>query len=122
VPVIVSILTLILTASVYGQELTASWYSEASLIKEGTRKARERQVTASGQLFSDKGLTAASIDYFGKTVRVIRTDTKASVVVLVNDKTARRFQGKRIDLSKEAFSRIADLKSGVVPVTVEVIK
>jgi len=38
---------------------------------------------------------------------------------LVNDRTARRFKGKRIDLSKAAFGRIADLDRGIMAVQVE---
>lgn len=101
--------------------LMASWYSEAALKRDG-QWAITKGVTASGQLFTDSGLTAASWDYpLGTKVKVTRTDNKAVVVVLVNDRTARRFKGKRIDLSKWAFSRIADCKQGIVPVTVEVI-
>jgi rare lipoprotein A (peptidoglycan hydrolase) len=105
----------------WAEGLQASWYSSESLIKEGTRKIGERQVMANGQLFSDTGLTAASCDWrLGQKVKVTRTDTKASVVVLVTDRTAKRFKGKRIDLSKRAFEILSNgkLERGLLPVIV----
>ena len=101
--------------------MVASWYSEYALKRDGQWDLT-KGVTASGQLFSDSKLTAASCKYFGKTVKITRTDTKASVVVLVNDKTAKRFAETRIDLSPVAFSRLAYLEQGIIPVTVEVLK
>lgn len=105
----------------WAMDLTASWYSEAALKRDGQWDITHGRM-ANGQLFTDSGLTAASWDFpLGTTVKVTRTDTKASVVVLVADRTARRFKAKRIDLSKGAFSRIADCKQGIIPVTVEAL-
>jgi rare lipoprotein A len=104
----------------YGME--ASWYSTSDLKRDGQWDITHGR-TASGQLFTDSGFTAASWDFpLGTKVRVTRTDNKASVVVLVNDRTARRFKGKRIDLSKVAFGRIADINEGIVAVFVKEIK
>jgi rare lipoprotein A len=98
--------------------MKASWYSEWALKRDGQWDLTHGR-TANGQLFADHKLTAASWKYFGKTVKITRTDTKASVVVLVNDRTARRFKGKRIDLSIQAMREIDGIKQGIVPVQVE---
>lgn len=106
-----------------GRFLLASWYSADSLIKEGTRKIGERQVMANGKVFRDEGYTAASWDYpLGTRCKVSSMETGRSCYVLVTDRTARRFKGKRIDLSKMAFSSIAKLEAGLVKVKVEVVK
>lgn len=100
------------------EELMASWYSEASLKTDG-QWAISGGKTANGQLFSDSKLTAACNTFpLGTKVKVTRTDTKASVVVLVNDRTAKRFTGKRIDLSPKAFDLLADRKQGIIKVEV----
>jgi len=105
----------------WAMELTASWYSVQSLKDEGTWK-HSKGVMANGRQFSDDSMVAASWNWpLGTKVKVTRTDTKASVVVLVADRTARRFKDKRIDLSKKAFGLLADHKQGLVLVTVEAI-
>jgi len=40
----------------------------------------------------------------------------------VPDRIGKRFAKSRIDLSKRAFSEIANLKLGIIPITVEVVK
>jgi len=108
------------TRSASAEELTASWYSVSSLHRDGQWNITHGR-TASGQLFTDSGLTAASNDFpLGTKVRV--STSKASVVVLVNDRTAKRFTNKRIDLSPAAFSKISNLNGGIEKVTVEVFK
>lgn len=75
-------------------------------------------------MFRDEGLTCASWDYpLGTKIKVTRTTTKASVVVLVTDRTAKRFKGKRVDLSKSAFSTLTNgnLDQGLCKVEVEKI-
>ena len=37
-----------------------------------------------------------------------------SVIVQVTDRCNKRFKGKRVDLSKGAFSKIANTKQGIV--------
>jgi rare lipoprotein A len=101
--------------------LTASWYSIDSLKKEGTYKY-SKGVMANGQKFRNEGFTCASRDYELKTIlKITNLDNGKSVSVRVSDKINKRFKGKRIDLSKLAFSRIAELKKGIVPVKVEVL-
>jgi rare lipoprotein A (peptidoglycan hydrolase) len=104
---------------VWAMDLKTSWYSRADLIRDGQDK-RTHFIMANGKEFRDEGLTCASWDYrLGDYIRVRNNANGKSVVVMVTDRTARRFKGKRVDLSRFAFSRIADCKQGVVSCTVE---
>ncbi len=99
--------------------LKASWYSIASLKKEGTYKY-SKGVMANGRKFNDRRLTAASRDYPLRSVlRVVNKQNGRVVRVEVSDRIGRRFKGKRIDLSKAAFAKIADLDTGVIRVKIE---
>lgn len=98
----------------------ASWYSLASLEAEGTLKTSSG-VMANGEMFDENALTCATRDYpLNTTLKITNKTTGKSVVAKVTDRTNKRFKGIRIDLSKEAFSRIADLKDGLCDVMVEV--
>jgi rare lipoprotein A len=121
-------IAIILISSCYNMQparaetLTASWYSIQSLKKEGTYKY-SKGVMANGNIFMDNNLTCATRLFpLGSLLRITRIKTKTSVVVLVTDRIGKRFAKKRIDLSKLAFSRIAELKTGIVAVKVEKIK
>jgi rare lipoprotein A (peptidoglycan hydrolase) len=123
---VVIVLFLVLTSSVArAEQLKASWYSTESLKKEGTWKY-SKGVMANGKAFNDQCFTCASWDYpLGSILRIQHMDIygrSRTVSVRVCDRTARRFKGERIDLSKGAFAAIAPLKSGLVPVIVEVIQ
>lgn len=99
--------------------LTASWYSIASLKKEGTFKY-SKGVMANGELFSDTEYTAASRMYpLGSFVSVTNIANGKSVKVRITDRIGKRFAATRIDLSAGAFGRIANHKSGVIQVLVE---
>ena len=101
------------------KHLKASWYDEVSLKREGTWKT-SGGLMANGRQFSSDKFTCASRDYpLGTKVKVTRPDTKASVVVLVTDRTAKRFKGKRIDLTPRAFSELAPCSEGLIDVIVE---
>ena len=120
--ILIVITTLVFLAGcdpAWGME--ASWYSVSDLKRDGQWELTHGR-TSSGQLFTDSGLTAASRDWpLGTKVKVTRTDTKASVVVLVNDRTAKRFKGKRIDLSKGAMLALGGeqaLRKGLLKVEV----
>ena len=118
------VFSLLLTpATVHARELKASWYSRASLVKEGTWKNGKSQPMANGKQFYDNLLVAASRDYpLGSRLMVHNRQNGRSVSVVVTDRIGKRFKGKRIDLSKGAFGKIADHKQGIVEVQVEVIK
>ena len=103
---------------------TASWYSKASCIKEGTFQKWEGRC-ANGEIFDDTKLVAASWDYnFGTMLKVTNISTGKSVIVKVSDRgPAKRLykKGRKIDLSKAAFKEIALLRQGVIEVKIEQI-
>jgi len=102
-------------------DLTASWYSVASLKKEGTWKHGERKM-ANGKRFDENAFTCATRLYpLGTCLRVVNQKNGREVRVVVTDRIGARFAKKRIDLSLGAFRVIADPKVGLVPVKIEVI-
>lgn len=108
-----------LTAS--ASPLKASYYSLASLKAEGTTKF-SKNIMANGKLFDENALTCACRLYpLGTTLKITNLKNKKSVVVKVTDRIGKRFATSRIDLSKAAFERIAELRQGLVEIGVEVI-
>ena len=97
-------------------ELLASWYSKASLLREGTWK-RSKGRMANGRMFDEREYTCATwlyplgtalvVSYAGRSVRVQNTD-----------RISRRFAQSRIDLSAAAFDRLADRGKGLIKVKV----
>ncbi len=87
----------------------ASWYST--------------HTTASGEKFNDNDSTCAMRRYdFGKFYKVCNVANGKCVVVRQNDFGPSKYlydKGRIIDLSKKAFSRIADLEEGIIKVTIE---
>jgi len=78
------------------------------------------------EIFDDTDLTCAIWDIpFNTRLEVTNLDNGRSIVVRVNDRgPARRYcsQGRVIDLSKEAFSRIADTGKGLISVSVRPVR
>ncbi len=98
--------------------LQASWYSKASLIKEGTWKNGETMM-ANGKRFDENALTCATRLYpLGTMLLVTNLDNNKTVLVKVTDRIGKRFAKTRIDLSKAAFSKIASLDKGLVDIKV----
>ena len=93
----------------------ASWYSRHD---PGIRLR-----TANNERFDDTQLTAAMWGVpFHKKVRVTNLENGRSVVVRINDRGPHpRYvrRGRVIDMTKAAFSRIADPKKGLVRVALE---
>lgn len=90
---------------------TATWYGEPF----------HGRTTASGEVYDMTQMTAAHHSLpFGTLVRVTNKENGRSVVVRVNDRVPRRSK-TAIDLSRGAFTQIAPLERGRVPVSVEVI-
>ncbi len=89
----------------------ATWYGENF----------NGNVTFSGEKFDMNKMTCAS-NYFpiGTKLKVINKENGKCVIVRVNDKGA--MSKYTIDLSKGAFKRIAELKTGIIDVNVKVIK
>jgi rare lipoprotein A len=78
-------------------------------------------LTASGQRFDSKALTAAHRSLpFGSRVKVTNQDTGRSVTIRVND-DGPHVPGRIIDLSEGAFRQIASLGQGVAKVCISKI-
>ncbi len=77
------------------------------------------KLTASGERFDQHALTAAHRTLpFGTRIRVTNTRNGKSVVVRVNDRGP-FVRNRIVDLSKAAFTAIANPRAGVIPVRVE---
>lgn len=101
-----------ITAFVREEYGKASYYSDAL----------HGRKTANGEKYDKNLLTAAHKSLpFGTLVRVTRLDTKASVVVRVNDRGPFR-EGYVIELSRRAAQEIDLIKAGVTKVKVDVIE
>lgn len=87
----------------------ASYYSDAF----------HGRKTASGIIYDKNKLTCASnIHKLGTKLKVTNTQNNKSVIVTVTDRGG--FKTITLDLSKKAFSTIADLKHGIINVNIEV--
>ncbi|MGM0430089.1 MAG: septal ring lytic transglycosylase RlpA family protein [Pseudomonadota bacterium] len=79
------------------------------------------RTTASGERYNHFSSTAAHRTLpFGTKVRVTNIANNKSVVVKINDRGP-FIDGRVIDLSRSAFSEIADLDLGIIEVTTEVV-
>jgi len=77
--------------------------------------------TSSGERFNQLALTGAHRTLpFGTIVRVTNLKNDKSVVVKVNDRGP-FVDGRIIDLSRNAFSKIGKTESGIIEVQIEVI-
>lgn len=95
----------------YKEHGIASFYS----IKYQFRK------TSSGERFNQLALTAAHRTLpFGTRVRVTNLKNNRSVVVKINDRGP-FIDGRIIDLTRNAFSRIGNTEQGLIQVRIEVI-
>lgn len=92
-----------------GRVTVASWYGPGF---QGRR-------TASGGIFNDNGMTAASRTLpLGSRVRVINLRDGRSVVVRINDRGP-YIRGRGIDLSERAAERLGIARRGIARVRVE---
>lgn len=97
---------------VYFEEGFASYYSDDF----------EGKLTASGEVFSQSGLTAAHRTLpFGTFVKVTNLENGSYVVVKINDRGP-FIQGRIIDLSKTASQKLGFFGKGLAKVKVEVLK
>jgi len=92
--------------------------------------------TASGEIFNQEALTCASPNLpFGTKVKVVNLNNDKSVIVRVNDRGpfAVTPNGKPVrplsphptralDLSKKAFSLIANTKKGVISIKYKIVE
>lgn len=106
---------------VFAQELTASYYTVESCLKESGQ-----YVMANGKELNDEKFTAASWFYkFGTVLNVTRTDTGKTIQVIVTDrgpnwKLVRH--GRIIDLSLASMRALNGIEQGIVPVRIERIR
>lgn len=92
----------------------ASWYSQ--------NDPGILLTTANMERFDDSELTCAVWDLpFNTILKVTNLENGKSVLVRVNDRGPARRLNRAIDLTKQAFSRIADLDKGLADVSVEII-
>jgi rare lipoprotein A len=98
---------------------TASYYTKASCIREGT----SGYMTASGMLFDENKFTCAMRSRkWGSMFKVTNLDNGRSVIVELTDFGPNKRlhdSGRIIDLSKAAFKAIGDTKKGIIRVKVE---
>lgn len=81
------------------------------------------KLTANGERFNKWAMTTASNSHkMGTRLRVTNVDNGKSVVVKVNDTGGFKKYGRLLDLSRGAFSKIANVDRGTVKVKVSVIK
>ena len=87
----------------------------------GTSYYGEPQGTANGERFNPDALTAAHKTLpFNTRVRVANPKNGKSVVVRINDRGP-YIDGRCLDLSREAFRRIAPLGAGVIQAEYQVL-
>ena len=106
----------------YDESHGGSWrgYSETGYASYYADRYHGKK-TASGELYRNNLNSAAHMELpFGSMVRVTNLANGKSVVVKVNDRGAFK-SGRIIDLSKSAFSSIANIRDGIIKVKVEVI-
>jgi len=115
------LLTLILTLSLSGlcgaEEGTASWYGNESICwKWGG-------YTRNGEMFEESKLTCAmpNKSQLNKWYKITNIENDKSVMVWANDTGSFAKYGRIVDLSKGAFEKIADLKTGLIKVKIEKI-
>lgn len=98
---------------VNSQAATASWYG-------GKFHGR---TTASGEVFNKWAMTTASNSHkMGTKLKVTNKANGKSVIVRVNDTGGFKKYGRTLDLSRGAFSKIANIHTGIIKVKIKVIK
>jgi len=92
----------------------ASWYSQ--------KDPGILLTTANMETFNDSQLTCAMWDLpFNTILKVTNMENDKSVIVRVNDRGPAKRLNRAIDLTKTAFSKIADLEKGLAEVSVEIM-
>ncbi len=125
-PLILAIMILFITTMCSAETIITecSFYSKASCVREGTwQKYGGRYADGTRADSIDTDLVVASWDFeFGNRLLVTNLANGKSVRVICRDRgPSKRLykKGRRADLSKGAFSKIADCKSGVIQVRIE---
>ena len=80
------------------------------------------RTTASGEVFNKWAMTTASNSHkMGTKLLVTNKDNGKSVIVRVNDTGGFKKYGRTLDLSRGAFSKIADINQGLIQIKIKVI-
>lgn len=104
---------LLLFISTSSLAATASWYG-------GKFHGR---TTASGETFNKWAMTTASNTHkMGTKLEVTNKANGKKAIVRVNDTGGFKKYGRTLDLSRGAFSKIADINQGLIQVKIKVIK
>jgi len=105
----------------HSPRLNSTSFQEVGKASFYANKYQSRQ-TASGERFNHSAKTAAHKKLpFGTWVKVTNINNDKSVMVRINDRGP-FVKGRIIDLSKSAFSTIADTRLGIIDVVVEVVQ
>ena len=76
--------------------------------------------TANGEIFDPTKMTCATYAYpFNTLLKVTNIENGKSVIVKVNDRGPNKRLNRVIDLTRESFRKIADLREGIITVKVE---
>lgn len=87
----------------------------------GTTSKFQGRKTASGEIFDRNLMTAAMNGIkFGTKVKVTNLANNKSIIVKINDRMGS--VKNKIDLSSGAFKKIANLSTGRIKVSIEIIK
>lgn len=107
-------LLFLLPLSCFSQEIgKASWYGNEL----------RGHLMANNQPFDPDQLTCASWNYnLGTYLKVINLDNNKFVIVQVTDRGPNKKLNRIIDMSKNSFAAIADIKLGIINVKVEKVK
>lgn len=90
----------------------ASWYSETD--------AYINVHTANNEVFDDTAMTCASWDYpFHTKLKVTNLKNGKSIICRVNDRGPAKRLNRIVDLTKSAFAKIGNIRSGLIDVSIE---
>ena len=110
-------------ASAVKRDVASAWlgHSETGKASYYALKYQFRK-TASGARFNHMAMTAAHKKLpFGTKVRVKNLANDKIIVVTINDRGP-FVAGRIIDLTRKAFSKIGDLKEGILDVEITVVR
>lgn len=81
------------------------------------------RTTANGETFNKWAMTTASNSHkMGTKLKVTNVANGKSVIVKVNDTGGFKKYGRTLDLSRGAFSKIANTSSGTIKISIKVLK
>lgn len=109
--IILTLIFCLICGILYAEEIgIASYYTIKSSGK----------ITANGETYNEQAMTCASMDYpFNTLLKVTNIKNNKSIICRVNDKGGFKKYGRIIDLTPLAFSKLSDLKKGLIKVKIE---